>query len=193
MTPRRAFAIVALPLCLLLATSAPKAAPPPVPKNLQDIQDIAALLPNDKEKALKLAAALGAKLETVEIIMGGFTLRKKHGFGIGPATDNIKPDGIERFLNGGVMNAVLLTKQTAEFQEMGHRIAAIAEAARHFRSKDFGRGKKKKEDWQRFAEKMREGGFQLAEAARTGKPKEFDAARALIVQQCNGCHVIFRE
>jgi hypothetical protein len=165
-----------------------------------DILKIAALLKTKKEEGQKLAASLPKKykydtLYSLEGIMHGFKVRKKGGFGIGKTAGAITPDGIELKINelqrDGI-TATALAKQAEAIEEMAYISAAIAEVAKHLDTKEF-KGKKSKKDFVALAERMADGSYKLAAAAKAKGAADIKSAAKVINEACNACHSQFRE
>lgn len=164
-----------------------------------EVLKIAGALKGKKDQGQAMAAALAKKLGkdigNLEGIMHAFKPRKKNGFGVGKAPGAIVPDGIELKINTLQRDGITGTamgKEAEALEEMAYHTAAIAEITKNVDRVDF-KGKKTQKDWVAFSEKMAEGSYKLAEAAKGKAAADVKTAAKMINDACNACHSVFRE
>ena len=119
---------------------------------------------SDAAGAKKLAESL--KDEDLEDVMHLFKPRKDKGLGIGAKAGAVKPDGIELKVIALAMNAPPqkeLDEASADLARSAYVAAAIAEVAL-IQTEEKAKGKNPK-DWKNWAEGMRQGAIELADAA----------------------------
>jgi hypothetical protein len=147
---------------------------------------------SDAAGAKKLAESL--KEEDLEDVMHLFKPRKDKGLGIGAKAGAIKPDGIELKVIALAMNAPPqkeLDESSADLARAAYVAAAIAEVALT-QTDEKAKGKNPK-DWKNWAEGMRQGAIELADAAKAKKPADVKKAAEKMDTNCKSCHKVFRD
>jgi soluble cytochrome b562 len=167
-----------------------------VKESVQKLAD--AVAKGDMAEAKKLAdeIAKSAELEEVMNLMSKRNPKApKKAFGVGKEPGSITPDGIEvkiQNISRKPMPANQLNKESADLTEMAQRVAAISEIAK-LKAPEKDEGAKKKKDWLEWADAMRKGADELAEAAKEKKPDAVKTAAAKLNSVCNTCHGTFRD
>src|SRR5262245_9214691 len=121
-----------------------------------------------KDVAKQQADALAKKTEEIIDVMDLMKPRKKSGVGVGEKPGAINPDGIEQMLlklGRDAPPAGTLAKEAAAYEQMGYRVAAIAEVA-HAKAPGKDSGKKLKKDWISWSNDMRDAALELSAAAK---------------------------
>jgi len=135
-----------------------------------------ALEKKDSDQAKKLAEEV-AKNHDLEDVMHLFKPRKDKGLGIGAKAGAVKPDGIELKVIALAMNEPPkkeLEESSADLARAAYVAAAIAEVAL-VQTEEKAKGKSPK-DWKNWAEGMRQGAIELADAAKAKKPADVKKA-----------------
>ena len=162
---------------------------------LSDIDKIAAAhKKGDKAGAEKEGQALAKKLQELYEAMDLMKPRKKDGSGVGAKPGAITPDGIEQMLlkiGRDAPTPGFMGKSADALEEMGYRIAAIAEISlAKAPTKD--QGKKLVKDWVEWSKDMRDAGLELAAASKAKSGANVKTAASKLNHTCNSCHSIFR-
>jgi hypothetical protein len=148
----------------------------------------------DKAAAEKEGKAVSKEIGELYEAMDLMKPRTKGGYGVGPKKGAIMPDGIEQMLlkigrdapTPGFMN-----KSSDALEEMGHRIAAIAEISiAKAPTKD--QGKKLVKDWMEWSKDMRDSALELAAASKAKSGANVKTAASKLNNACNSCHTVFR-
>jgi hypothetical protein len=84
-------------------------------------------------------------------------------------------------------------KNAAAYEKMGNIIAGIAEVASVKCPVDKKQGEKDPKDWANWVKEMKEGGKELAAAAKAKDAKKVNAAAKKINGACSSCHGVFRD
>jgi hypothetical protein len=147
-----------------------------------------------KDAAKQQGEALAKKTEELLEVMDMFAPRKRGGFGVGEKPNAIIPDGIEQMLikiGRDAPAAGTLNKDSAAYEQMAYRTAAIAEVAlAKAPAKDM--GKKLKKDWISWSNDMRDAALELAAASKSKSGAAVKAAASKLNNSCNSCHSIYR-
>jgi len=153
-----------------------------------------ALEKGDASGAQALAKAL-AKATELEDVMHVFRPRKKKGIGVGDKPGAVTPDGIEQqliALGRDAPAAALLAKEGGALARMGYVTAAVGEfTIAKAPEKDM--GKKTKARWGQYVNGMLDGAKDLAAASKAMKAEAVKAAAIKLTNNCNSCHMYFRE
>ncbi len=147
---------------------------------------------SDAPGAKKLAESL--KDEDLEDVMHLFKPRKDKGLGIGAKAGGVKPDGIELKVIALAMNEPPkkeLEESSADLARAAYVAAAIAEVAL-VQTEEKAKGKSPK-DWRSWAEGMRQGAIELADAAKAKNPTDVKKAAEKMDTNCKSCHKVFRD
>ncbi len=172
---------------------------------------------DDKEKAMKTAAAKDAVLKLVgdlgkddevkkeaadvaakhdiEFVMNQFKPRTKGGLGVGAGPGAVKYDGIETellFLSKKALPQNVLAAQQADLQKMAEVSLAIAEVAPHYAPKKDEAGMPIK-DWLKFSDDMKKQSKDLIDAIKGGNPKTVQDKANILNGSCDACHTEFRD
>lgn len=148
----------------------------------------------DKDGAKKHAEAVAKKIEEVHEVMDLFRPRNKGGWGVGDKAGAIVPDGIEQMLLKVGRDAPAkgtMEKQAAALEQLGYRVAAIAEVAIAKAPKQ-NKGKQLVKDWVEWSKDTRDAALQFAAAAKMKSGADVKAAAGKANNACNACHTIFR-
>ncbi len=148
---------------------------------------------SDAAGAKKLAESL--KDEDLEDIMHLFKPRKDKGLGIGPKAGAVKPDGIELKVIALAMTAPPqkeLDESSGDLAKAAYVAAAIAEVALTKAPEKKEKDKDPK-DWRTWAEGVRQGAIELADAAKAKKPADVKKAAEKMDTSCKSCHKVFRD
>jgi Cytochrome C' len=164
------------------------------------VQNLADTVAKGDAEQAKTMAAEYAKDGDLEAVMYLMKKRENKGkakgyFGVGKEPGSVQPDGIEAKIQGlgkKPPSQAQLDKESEALVEMAYRIAAIAEIAKAKPSEKANNAAKKK-DWAEFAQSMRSGADELAEAAKEKKGPAIKAAASKIYSSCNNCHGSFRD
>jgi hypothetical protein len=164
----------------------------------------AALAKNDASEAKKLADGFGKKFEN-EDAMALFGPRTKsdgkmgRGLGVGPKPGALKPDGIEKKLME-LAKKPLPEKQLADEAEalttMGYDMAALASIAHGSEPSDKDKKpvyKKRKKDWETWADELKDASLKLATAAKDKKAGDLHKIATKVDETCSKCHAVFRD
>ncbi len=152
-----------------------------------------ALEKNDAAGAKKLAESL--KDEDLEDVMHLMKPRKDKGLGIGAKAGAVKPDGIELKVIALAMNEPPkkeLDESSGDLAKAAYVAAAIAEVALTKTPEKKDKDKDPK-DWKNWAETMRQGALELADAAKAKKPADVKKAAEKMDNNCKSCHKVFRD
>lgn len=148
---------------------------------------------SDAAGAKKLAESL--KDEDLEDVMHLFKPRKDKGLGIGAKAGAVKPDGIELKVIALAMAAPPqkeLDESSGDLAKAAYVAAAIAEVALtkipEKKEKD-----KDPKDWKTWAEDLRQGALELADASKAKKPALVQKAAEKMDSSCKSCHKVFRD
>jgi cytochrome c556 len=141
--------------------------------------------------------AIAKKADDIESVMGLMSPRDDGGFGVGPTPGKIKPDGIEKKIQGIAMGKEALgpdqvNDQAAALERLASRVAAIAEVAQHLCPVKEKKGKKDPKDWQMWTQDMRADALDLAAAAGAKDAARVKAAVGKLDQTCTSCHKVFK-
>jgi cytochrome c556 len=156
---------------------------------------------NDVAEAKKLAAEVAKNTKDFEDVMHLFAPRtpkpakRPPGWGVGPKSGVITPDGIEKKLEAladkGKLPADRLNAEADALTEMGYRVAAIGEVSLAKKpAKD--EGKKKVADWVKWSQEMRSAGLALAAAAKKKDAAGVEKAAKMANDSCTKCHAVYR-
>ena len=141
---------------------------------------------NDEATAKKLVDQL--KKQDLEEVM---TLMKP------PAKNkdaiDIVKEGIETKVIALAKKATDVPKNAPAYEKMGNVIAAIAEVAAVKCPVEKKQGEKDPKDWATWVKEMKEGGKELAAAAKAKDAKKVNAAAKKINGACSSCHGVFRD
>jgi cytochrome c556 len=157
----------------------------------QEIPKLAqAMKKKDQAEVKKLIEKL--KKNNLDAIMGVCGLRNLGGLGVGDKPGAIKPDGIEKKVEGLGKKALLpnqLKDEAPAIAKMAWEIAAINEITiAHTPDKDMGQAKKK--TWTDSAKDLQIAALELATAAeaKTLDPKTVQKAASRVDNNCQKCH-----
>ena len=164
----------------------------------------AALAKNDASEAKKLADGFGKKFEN-EDAMALFGPRTKsdgkmgRGLGVGSKPGVLKPDGIEKKLME-LAKKPLPDKQLADEADalttMGYDMAALAAIAHGSEPSDKDKKpvyKKRKKDWETWADELKDASLKLATAAKDKKAGDLHKIATKADETCSKCHAVFRD
>jgi hypothetical protein len=152
----------------------------------------AAFEKNDTAGAKTQAAALAKKVEDIEDVMHGFSLRRAKGIGV---INGVMPDGIEAKimeLSKKPKPAATLSKEADAIVQLSYIAAAIGEVA-HAKPPEKDDGKKKVKDWLTWSQDMRESALKLAAAGKEKNPMTVKTAAAKLYSSCTTCHEVFKD
>jgi hypothetical protein len=148
---------------------------------------------SDTAGAKKLAESL--KDEDLEDVMHLMKPRKDKGLGVGGKPGAIKPDGIELKVIALAQAAPTkkeLDESSADLTKAAYVAAAIAEVAMVKTPEKKEKDKDPKE-WKKWAEEMRAGALELADASKAKKPAGVQKAAEKMDSNCKSCHKVFRD
>jgi hypothetical protein len=140
--------------------------------------------------------AIANKLDEVAPVMDLLKPRGDGGLGVGPKPGGITPDGIEKkLLDMGKhpVTAVQAGSQGDALARLGDQVAAVAEVAQHKCPVKKKEGDKDPKDWQTWCQDMRQGGLELADAAKAKDAAKIKAVVTKLNSNCSNCHSIFRD
>ena len=164
------------------------------PGNMADlkagVQAIAdALAKGDEAGAQKLAADL-AKTASVEDAMHLFAPKARKGYGVGTGVMAIEAK-LTNFSKKAPPKADVAKDSDALIQ-MAYRTAAISDVVlKKAPEKDM--GEKKVKDWTTWAENMKKGSLDLAEAVKEQDSAKIRTAAQKVTGSCASCHGVFRD
>lgn len=149
-----------------------------------------------EDDVAKQAAAIG-KMHEIGPVMNQFKPREKGGLGIGDKPDAILPDAIElKFIALGNPKKMIskgdLTAQQADLVKAAEVSLAISHVAPSYAAGEGRKGAEVKE-WNKDCEDMRKGSQTLIDAIKTGEPKKVQDAANRLNGSCNACHTAFRD
>jgi hypothetical protein len=140
--------------------------------------------------------AIAKKIEEVAEVMDLLKPRGDGGLGVGPKPGAITPDGIEKKLiemGKKPVTPAQATSQADALARMGDEVAAVAEVAQHKCPVKKKEGPKDPKDWQTWTEDMRQGGLDLADAAKAKDAAKIKTAVSKLNSSCSNCHAVFRD
>jgi Cytochrome C' len=140
--------------------------------------------------------AIANKLDEVAPAMDLLKPRGDGGLGVGPKPGAITPDGIEKKLidmGKKPMTAAQVTTQADALARMADEVAAVAEVAQHKCPVKKKEGDKDPKDWQTWCQDMRQGGLDLADAAKAKDAAKVKTAVNKLNSTCSNCHAVFRD
>jgi hypothetical protein len=148
---------------------------------------------NDAAGAKKLAESL--KDEDLEDVMHLLKPRKDKGLGIGAKPGAVKPDGIELKVIALAQTAPTkkeLDESSADLAKAAYVTAAIAEVAL-IKTPEKKEKDKDPKDWKTWAEGLKKGSMELADASKAKKPADVQKAAEKMDSSCKSCHKVFRD
>jgi hypothetical protein len=141
--------------------------------------------------------ALAKKIEEVADVMDLLKPRGDGGLGVGTKAGAITPDGIEKKLIDMTGKHPVAQAQAASqadaLARMGVEVAAVAEVAQHKCPVPKKEGPKDPKDWQTWCQDMRQGGLDLADAAKSKDAAKIKTAASKLNSSCTNCHAVFRD
>jgi hypothetical protein len=143
-----------------------------------------AVAKNDDATVKKLVDEL--KKQDLEEIM--YTMKPPTKKGL-----DVVKEGIETKIIALSKKANDVAKNADAYEKMGNIIAAIAEVAAVKCPVEKKQGEKDPKDWANWAKEMKEGGKELAAAAKAKDAKKVNAAAKKINGACSACHGVFRD
>jgi cytochrome c556 len=149
----------------------------------------------DGATAATKAKALAAKVEDLDDLMHSFKPRNKKGLGVGLKADVVTPDGIEQKLDLIAKDGITdqqLAKEGKALNEAAWMTAAIAEVTK-YKAPTKDKGKKTKARWGQYANGVFDGAKDLAAASKVMKADAVKAAAIKLTNNCNSCHMYFRD
>lgn len=152
------------------------------------------------DAAAKVAAAVGkqakdddARLEMVADVMHLLKKRSKGGLGFGEKKPSRGADGLEDKINEVRRDAPAgVAKDADAYQQMGYRLAAVADLTKALAPAKDSAGKKRA-DWLKWSDEMHASSMKLVEAAKSKSGAEVKAAATKLNAACNACHSVFRQ
>jgi hypothetical protein len=183
-------ASIALSAALLTVASGSTATDDAINNALNAIAD--KLEKGDTDGAKKAAKEMADKTD-VEDFMHGFKLRKQGGVGVGKK-DTITPDGIELKINSIArdgMTAAAMKKEADALARAGNVAAAIGMVALA-KAPEKDDGKKKKSDWNEWANSMVQSSGEFAKAAKAEDAASLRKVATKLKQSCDSCHMVFK-
>jgi len=148
---------------------------------------------SDAAGAKKLAESL--KDEDLEDVMHLMKPRKDKGLGIGDKAGAIKPDGIEMKVIALAQAAPTkkeLDESSGDLAKAAYVAAAIAEVAL-VKAPDKKEKDKDPKDWKNWAEGLRRGALDLADASKAKNVAGVQKAAEKMDSSCKSCHKVFRD
>jgi hypothetical protein len=147
---------------------------------------------NDTAGAKKAAAALAK--EDYENVMHGFKPRNKKGIGVGTKPGAVTPDGVELKINAIARDGItapVLAKEKDALVRMGYVTQAMGQ---YTLAKPWepDQGKKTKQAWNEWAEKLAATAQEFTAAAKAGSAADTTKAAKNIKNTCDGCHAVFK-
>jgi hypothetical protein len=155
----------------------------------------AAIQKGDSATAETKARALAKKIEELDDLMHSFKPRNKKGLGVGSKPGVVEPDGIEQKLEALAKDGITdqqLAKEGSALNEAAWLTAAIAEVTK-YKAPEKDKGKKTKARWGQYTKVMFESAKDLAAAAKSMKADAVKAAAVKLSNNCNTCHMYFRD
>jgi hypothetical protein len=167
-------------------------------KEMRDTIDKVAdlMAKKDLATAKTQGEAIANKLDEVAPAMDTLKPRGDGGFGVGTKPGAITPDGIEKKLiemGKKPMAPAQVTAQADALERLGERVAAVAEIAQHKCPVKKKEGAKDPKDWDTWTKEMRQGGLDLADAAKAKDANKVKAAVNKLNTSCSDCHAVFRD
>ena len=154
-----------------------------------------AIQKGDGATAATKAKALAAKVEDLDDLMHSFKPRNKKGLGVGLKAGVVTPDGIEQKLEEIAKDGITdqqLAKEGKALNEAAWMTAAIAEVTK-YKAPEKDKGKKTKARWGQYVNGMLDGAKNLASASKAMKADAVKAAAIKLSNNCNSCHMYFRD
>lgn len=154
-----------------------------------------ALQKGDTAAADAEAKVVAKKIEDLDDLMHSFKPRNKKGLGVGSTAGVVTPDGIEQKLNAIARDGITpaqLQKEGKALSEAAWMTAAIAKVT-EFKAPERDKGKKKKSKWLEWSKGTLDGAKELAAAAKGNDVGAVKEAAIKVNNNCNNCHMIFRE
>src|SRR5262245_28856585 len=155
----------------------------------------AAIQKGDSATAETKARALAKKVEELDDLMHSFKPRNKKGLGVGSKAGVVTPDGIEQKLEDVAKDGITdaqLSKEGTALHEAAWMTAAIAEVTK-YKGPEKDKGKKTKARWGQYTKGVFEGAKELAAATKAMKADAVKAAAVKLTNNCNSCHMYFRD
>ena len=154
-----------------------------------------AIQKGDTATAETKARALAKAVEELDDLMHSFKPRNKKGLGVGSTAGVVTPDGIEQKLDAVAKDGITpgqLTKEGKALDEAAWMTAAIAEVTK-YKGPEKDKGKKTKARWGQYTKGMLEGAKELSAAAKGMNADAVKAAAVKLTNNCNSCHMYFRD
>jgi hypothetical protein len=154
-----------------------------------------AIQKGDTATAETKAKALAKKVDDLDDLMHSFKPRNKKGIGVGSKAGVVTPDGIEQKLDAVAKDGITdqqLGKEGQALNEAAWMTAAIAEVTK-YKAPEKDKGKKTKARWGQYVNGMLAGAKDLAAASKAMKADAVKAAAVKLTNNCNSCHMYFRE
>ena len=149
----------------------------------------------DDATAKKEAQALAKKIDDLDDLMHSFKPRDKKGLGVGSKAGVVQPDGIEQKLNAISRDGITpgqMKKEAENLVEAAWMTAAIGEVT-VFKAPEKDKGKKTKARWTQYSKGTVAAAKEMAKAAKDMDVNAVKTAAVKVNNQCNSCHMYFRD